>query len=108
MLSSLFLAALLVAAAQCSPFQASLSTSPSYQQGQEVTCEVTITNTQDTDLYLYTRFTPLRPSRADIFAVSLDGNRVPYDGFHFKMAPLQKSSEAVLVLAKESVSVKGV
>ena len=77
---------------------------PQQSLGEEVTCEVTITNTQDADIYLYTRRTPFTPSRAAIFAVTLNGKEVSYDGAYFKMAPLRKDSDTILVPAKTSVS----
>lgn len=104
MLSFLLLSSVLIGAIQCGPFQATISISPQHQLGEEVMCEVTISNTLETDLYLYTRHTPLRPSKADIFAVTVNGKRVPYDGLLFKMAPLRKDSDAILIPAKESLS----
>lgn len=106
MISLLAASAVLLAVAQCGPFEVTLNTADQYALGKPVLCEVVVTNTLDKDLDLYTRNTPLGGLKSDIFSVSLNGKRIRYDGLVFKKTPVGKDSRRVTVAGAESMSVK--
>lgn len=95
-----------------SPFSATLF-APSVQRlGDEVTCQVVITNNDDMDYLILKRGTPLEGLKSDMFSIMKDSvaSNLPYDGFHFKRAspteedyfliPKQSSVSSDLVLSQ--------
>lgn len=96
------LAALLCCCVQCGPFTIHISTKGEYQVGEDVECEMTITNTDSRDYYLLPRYTPLEGLRADIFSVSKNGREIPYDSIFMKRGP-PSAEEYVLIKAKSSL-----
>lgn len=104
MLFSVLLSTTLLGVIQCAPLEVTLSVAPQYQLGEEVVCEITLTNTFEKDLFLFTRHTPLRRFKSDIFTVTQNGRKIRYDALLFKHVPLDKKSDAILVPTKESVS----
>ena len=98
----LFVAAvstLLLCAVQGGPFAVKISTK---SEGDDVTCEVTITNTQDKDYFMLKRYTPLEGLISPLFSITRDGEMVPYDGILVKRGP-PSEDDYVRIRAKTSV-----
>lgn len=96
------LAALLCCCTQCGPFTIHISTTGEYQVGEDVKCEVTITNTDSRDYHLLARHTPLEGLKDDIFSVSKNGQKISYDSIMMKRG-LPSVEEYVLIKAKSSL-----
>ena len=99
-----FLAFLGLTAASYGPFSATLY-APSVQEvGNEVTCQVVITNNHNADYYLLKRDTPLDDLTSHMFLVKNNENYdVNYDGFFFKLAK-PTADDYVRVLGHSSVA----
>ena len=93
--------AALLCSVQCGPFTVTISTQTAYRVGENVECEVTITNNDDKDYYLLARHTPLEGLKADIFTVSKRGEVIPYDSIMVKRGP---PSEQAYILFKAKSS----
>ena len=103
MLSQLFLLLSLLSISCCHPFTATITAAPTYNFGDEVTCRLTITNSDDSTLYLLRRNTPLEAISSNNFFVTRNGEQVQYDGlFYQRSSPT--SEEYLQVPAKTSVS----
>ena len=74
---------------QRKPFRVSIQTASCYRVGDCVECEITISNNDDVDYYLFARETPLEGLRSHIFTVSRGRFRrpIPYDGIMLKRGP---------------------
>ena len=101
---AIVLAAVLSASAIASngPFSASLRMKRVYKMGDEVTCEVVITNNHNMDYYLLKRHTPLDGIKSHIFAIKGNKADIEYDGYYYKWAA-PTAEEYVLVPGKSSV-----
>ncbi len=108
MLSLVLLCASLLGVSQSCPFEVKLSAASEwFRLGEEIGCELTITNTLDQDLLLYHRNTPLEGGiKSDIFEVAHKTGKVSYDGLFFKRAAIDKRGESTLVRAKSSIQAK--
>ena len=103
-LSALLLAVLSFNAVKGGPFTVTISTPHVQEMGEDVTCQVIITNNHDEDYYLLKRNTPLEKIMSHIFNVEKGINTVvEYDGFLYRRAP-STDEEYVLVPGKTSVS----
>lgn len=82
-----------------------ISTKSELMLGDEVNCEVTITNNHDKDYYLLLRNTPLQGLRSHMFSVSTSGKEIPYDSILVKQCiPKVLSKEHfALIKAKSSL-----
>lgn len=102
----LFVAAVLLGTTQCQPFTASVSTLDHYMLGEEVTCEITITNNLKEDCHLFKRNTPFEDFKSPLFKITQNGARIQYDALIFKRGPVDKFSNYVTIHGKESISIK--
>lgn len=97
-------ASLETSTAKSGPFTATLSAAQIQKMGNDITCDVAITNNHDKDYYLLTRETPLENIPSHIFKIKgLSGSLVKYDGFLFKRGPLEEDKR-VRIPAKSSVA----
>ena len=104
---SIIVIALIFGYVQCDLFTATVTTSASnFMVGQDVICEVTITNQDSQDHFLYTRGTPLEGFKSNMFLVTLNGKPVRFNGLHFKRGPITKYSNGINIPSKKSVMVK--
>lgn len=78
-----------VAAVSNGPFSAALFIPAVQELGDEVTCQVVITNNDDVDYFILKRGTPLEGLKSNIFSIKKDNimSDLPYDGLLFKLAP---------------------
>ena len=87
-LATLLSALLSIATAVQGPFSATLSTPLEQEMGEDVTCQVEITNNDDVTYYLLKRRTPLEGIKAHIFYIMKGkDSTLKYDGFIFKLGP---------------------
>ena len=93
---------LLLCAVQGGPFAVKISTKSEHDLGDDVICEVTITNTQDKDYFMLKRYTPLEGLISPLFSITRDGEVVPYDGILVKRGP-PSEDDYVCIRAKTSV-----
>ena len=105
-LATLLAALLSIGTAVQGPFSATLSTPLEQEMGEDVTCQVEITNNDDVTYYLLKRRTPLEGIKAHIFSIKkgkdLDST-VKYDGFFFKRGPAM-DEEYMRIPGRSSVS----
>lgn len=89
------------------PFTATVTTSTdSFEIGQNVMCEVTITNQDNEDHFLYTRGTPLEGFKSNFFLVTKNRKPVHYDALRFKTGPISKYTSGIKITSKGSVAIK--
>ena len=70
---------------QPGPFTVSISLADNYITGDDITCNVTITNTHDQPLHLLKRNTPLEGLQSHVFTITIENNKpIQYDGYFFK------------------------
>lgn len=103
-LLALFLVCTSVSIIHCQPFTVSVATADYYEFGADVTCKVTITNSQSNDYYLLKRDTPLEPINNNIFSVTQGDNDINYDGLLYQRI-MPTRDEYALVPAKSSIIV---
>ena len=91
---------------QCGPFTATVTPSTNhFKVGQDVLCEVTITNQDSEDRFLFTRGTPLEKFKSNIFLVIQNMKPIPYNALHFKSGTINKYSNGINIPPKQSVAV---
>ena len=104
---SLITFALILGYVQCAPFTATVTPSANnFNIGQDVMCEITITNQDNHDRLLYTRHTPFEGFMTKMFLVTLNGSLVPYGGILVKRGPVTIESNDIRVPAKGYVSLQ--
>lgn len=104
---SLIVFVLVLGYVQCFPFTATVKMSAdNFKIGQDVMCEVTITNQDSEDRFLYTRGTPLEGIKSNLFLVTQNRKPVRYDALHFKRGPISKYSSGIKITSKGSVAIK--
>lgn len=103
-IATLLAALLSIITARTHPFTATLQTARVQEMGEDVTCDVVITNNHDMEYYILTRDTPLEDLPSHIFKIK-KGTRyvVKYDGFLLKRGPPMKD-EYVRIPGKSSLS----
>lgn len=97
------LVATLLCSAQCESFTATISTQTKYRIGDDINCEVTITNNDAQDYRLITAETPLEGLRSNTFAVRKHRKVIKYDGIHVKRPEDHSRQRDVLIRAKSSL-----
>lgn len=93
-----------LSAAEGGPFTATLSTPQVHEMGEDVTCDIIITNNHDMDYLLLMRDTPLKSLKSHIFTIK-KGTKfvVKYDGFLTKRGPPMEE-EYIRIPGKFSLS----
>ena len=86
------------------PFQAVLNLPSQIELGEDVVCQVTLSNPTDYDFFLFYRATPLDKRISNIFSITMNGSRVPYDGPFFKRSAVNKQSEGTEIRAHNSIT----
>ena len=93
------------------PFTATISAPPVQGMGEDVICDIVITNNHDTDYYILTRNTPIEGLRSSIFLITNGDSFVHYDGILYKRVPPtekdyvkfpHKSSKAATVVLSQA------
>ena len=103
-MTSVLLVIAILGIAKCQSLSVSVYTANKYKLGEAVTCEVSITNNHEKDIYLLQRYTPLDEAMIDIFDITTeDGISLHYDGLLYqRVAPLP--NEYIHIPAKSSVN----
>ena len=104
MKASAILLSVLISCVYSTPFRTVLNIPPQVKLGEDVICQVTISNPTNDDYFLFDRATPLENVISDIFSINMNGSNVLFDGRLFKRAAVNKESKGIKIKAQASIS----
>jgi len=102
--ASVLLLVFLLSSVYCVPFQVNLSLPSQILLGDDVICQVTISNPTDDDLFLFNQATPLERTISNIFGITTNGSKLYFDGPFFKRLAVSMKSEGTELKAHSDVT----